>query len=506
MTSRFSTPTSLLRFFVLPALLAFALVLAGCDDDPVSENGDPGDPDPTVTASFTIDPENPEVGEEVTLDGGNSTVQNAGSLSFEWSLTAPSGSNADIADPSDEITTFTADAEGDYDVTLEVSANGATDSASESVTAIDPVANTEELSSDITSDRTLVSETLYTVTSSIDIEATLTIEPGTTIEFEQGTGFTLPTSTGALVADGTEDEPILFTATSEQAGWWDGIYVRSSGNALNQLNWVTVEYGGGADFRNSGSGNVVVGRQFGGDSSIDITNSVLRNSETHGLWVRSNGDVPTFENNTLTDNEDAPVNIGSNHTHRLDAASSYTGNDEDYVRVRGGHDIDDEDVTWENLDVDYRLSSSTVEVNSGVTLTIEPGATLEFEQGGHIELDEQGGLVADGTEDEPILFTATSEQAGWWDGIYVRSSDNANNQLNWVTVEYGGGEDFRNSGPGNVVVGRQFGGNSSIDITNSVLRNSETHGLWVRSNGTVNDDACDVNTFEDNGDDDCVIN
>ena len=116
-------------------------------------------------------------------------------------------------------------------------------------------------------------------------------------------------------------------------------------------------------------------------------------------------------------------------------------------------------------------------------------------------------MVADGTEEEPILFTRTEEQPGWWDGLYVRESDNLNNQPNWAIVEYAGGEDYFRRGSGNVVVGRGRTDPSAIDITNTTLRHSDGHGLWVHEdNGTVNDDACDVNTFEDNGGEDCVIN
>ena len=132
-------------------MLNRGLVLVGWGDDPVSddpEGPDPDpDPDPTVTAPFSIDPDDPEVGDEVTLDGSDSSIENADDLSYDWTLTPPSGSSADVADSGAEVTIFTADAEGDYDVVLEGSANGATDSTSGSITAIEATPNTEELSS-----------------------------------------------------------------------------------------------------------------------------------------------------------------------------------------------------------------------------------------------------------------------------------------------------------------------------------------------------------------------
>ena len=482
-------------------IVSLGLLFAACDEDPLGLDDDPDD-DPSqveVEASFTVEPENPITGDEIELDASSSSVANNGDLSYSWALTSPTGSDAELINTDEVNTSFTADEAGEYDVDLTVSANGETDETSTTV----EVSAEEEVSSDITEDRTFTSDVTYIVTRSIDIEAILTIEPGTTILFEPDTDLQVRGTAAALVADGTEEDPILFTSTVEQPGAWNGIYVRSSTNQNNVLNWVTVEYGGGEDFFRAGSGNVIVGRD---ESSIDITNSTLRQSESYGLRVKSNSDVPTFENNTITENEDAPVNMSANHVHRLDAGSSFTGNDSDYIWVRSGgsHTINDNDVTWENLDVDYRIrGGNAVEIQNNVTLTIEPGATLEFESDSYIELREQGGLVADGTEADPIVFTGTTEQAGWWNGIYVRETTNPENKLNWVTVEYGGGEDFFRAGSANVIVGRD---DSSIDITDSTIKHSGSDGLWVKSNSTVNDDACDVNTFENNSGGDCVIN
>ncbi|REL33488.1 right-handed parallel beta-helix repeat-containing protein [Rhodohalobacter sp. SW132] len=466
-------------------IIAFGLLLVSCDDDdPTGPDLDP-DPDPEVEASFTITPESPVMGDEVTLDAGESEITD-GEAEFSWTLNTPAGSEAELDSESGEVTGFTADAAGDYNVDLVVTANGVSDGAAEVI----EVTAEEEISSNITDDRTLHSEVTYFVTDEIDITAELTIEPGTEIYFESGTGFELPEMNGAIIANGTEEEPILFSGTSEQPGWWNGIYVRESSNALNQLNWVTIEYGGGEEFFRSGSGNVIVGRSDD-SSSIEITNSTIRHSESYGIWVNSDSDLPEFEGNTITENEGAPVSLPASSIHQLDAASTFAGNNDDYVFVRSGNDLDSDDVTWENLDADYRIrGDDSIEITNGVTLTIEPGATLKFESAGYIDLDEQGGLMADGTEAEPILFTGTTEQAGWWDGIYVRESNNTQNVLDWVTVEYGGGEEFFRSGSGNVIVGRsdEF---SSIEITNSTIRHSASDGIWVNSES-------DLTVFEGN--------
>ena len=68
----------------------------------------------------------------------------------------------------------------------------------------------------------------------------------------------------------------------------------------------------------------------------------------------------------------------------------------------------EEDTTWTKAGSPYELES--VFVAPGVTLTIEPGVRVEID-----ELTVSGGLRADGTEPEPILFSAPEGET--WAGI-----------------------------------------------------------------------------------------
>lgn len=74
----------------------------------------------------------------------------------------------------------------------------------------------------ITEDRTLTSDHVYYVSSSIGINegATLTIEPGTRLEFAEDAGLY---SFGKLIANGTPANPIIFTG-HEGERVWNGIY------------------------------------------------------------------------------------------------------------------------------------------------------------------------------------------------------------------------------------------------------------------------------------------
>lgn len=81
---------------------------------------------------------------------------------------------------------------------------------------------------DITTDTTWSADNIYVLGAPIYVTgATLTIEPGTTVMGDGGANALIVTTTGRLVADGTADQPIVFTSANPEAarspGDWGGI-------------------------------------------------------------------------------------------------------------------------------------------------------------------------------------------------------------------------------------------------------------------------------------------
>jgi hypothetical protein len=58
----------------------------------------------------------------------------------------------------------------------------------------------------------------------------------------------------------------------------------------------------------------------------------------------------------------------------------------------------------------YRVSRDVI-IDGGATLYIEPGVTLQFDQNTSI-VAEDGGVIAKGTRDDPIVFTASASSPG----------------------------------------------------------------------------------------------
>jgi hypothetical protein len=138
-----------------------------------------------------------------------------------------------------------------------------------------------DLAADITADRTLFADTVYTLKGFIHVAngATLTIEPGTRIEGDFGTlGSSLWVLRGAKIdAVGTADRPIVFTSSrpagQRQPGDWGGLII--VGNArINRTGTVDIE-GSGTD------GQAVVGGknyavQYGGGTTDTDDSGELR--------------------------------------------------------------------------------------------------------------------------------------------------------------------------------------------------------------------------------------
>lgn len=470
--------------YLLTATVITVLGLAGCKDDPS------GNADIEVTAGFSIDPEEAKVGETVTVDAGSSTASD-GSLEYSWNLSSPAGSEAEIDQPTSSTASFEVDVTGDYEVTLTVSAGDASDTDTKSVKGLAPV---EEISGNISEDQTFPTDTFYRVVGDVKVTngATLTIEPGVVIEFEAETSFEV-TDDARLSAIGTEQDSIKFTGTEESDGWWDGVFFNKVTHPDNEMEYVIIEYAGGASMHSSiPEAGLAIGRNLY-EARMSLNNSTIRHSGGLGLFIHANGEMPDSGNNTFTDNAAGAAGVYTNTMHFMDGSSSYTGNDEEYVLVEANKLS--ENATWQALDVPYAIyGDATIDE---AELTIEEGAQFAFDAQSGLTIDS-GIIIAKGTEDDPVLFTGLREEAGWWDGLYVTKTTHPDNLLDHIVVEYAGNEAAHSSTkPANLTVGRSLY-DATVSVTNSIFRHSGGVGMYVHSNGDIPGSA--ENTYTENTD------
>ncbi|MGE0160541.1 MAG: hypothetical protein AB7T31_14110 [Gemmatimonadales bacterium] len=126
------------------------------------------------------------------------------------------------------------------------------------------------INADITTDRTLYADTVYTISGFVHVAngATLTIEPGTVIQGDYDVlGSSLFVLRGARIdADGTETDPIVFTSErpvgQRQPGDWGGLIIVGNG-VINRADPIILEGS------NTGASNPSVTYSGGTDNTDD---------------------------------------------------------------------------------------------------------------------------------------------------------------------------------------------------------------------------------------------
>jgi len=339
----------------------------------------------------------------------------------------------------------------------------------------------------------------YLVTSSVSVEngATLTVEPGTRVVFAQNTDLTVEEDS-ALSAVGSCGSPIVFTGEQQTRGYWDGIQLYEADQLLSELTYCIVEYGGGDRFTWAPvAGNIVVLE----GARASITNSAVRESAGYGVVLDSDVTVDAFTDNVVTANDDGAAYGYGQVAGFLDDSSSYAGNDEDVVVLAGGTLTSDDEITWDAIDVPYRVSAGN-DVTVNGHLTVAPGTTVEFGQNAYMTMNDDGpgrltavGMDPETEESMPITFTGEQETRGYWDGIQFYGTDRTENQLMNCVVEYGGGDRFTWAGvAANVVVME----GSRVRIDNTAIR--ESGGYGVELDGSSVADSFTSNTVTSNDD------
>jgi hypothetical protein len=341
--------------------------------------------------------------------------------------------------------------------------------------------------------------------------ATLTIEPCVEVRFTAGSCLLIGEefTRGALVAQGSADEPITFTSDqadgSKTPGYWDTIYFGRETAENTLLEHVIIEYGGrvgsGANAApNWDDGQIIASGNSDTLPALTIRNTEIRHGSTNGivLWAGARFSAQS-QGLVISDNTKAPVVIEQDavQTTPTDSDSKYNGNGTDGIVIDSGGvtSVTTGSPTWNDPGVPY-INRGDIIVD-GADLTIANGVTIASEAGIDFTVTT-GTLSADN-----VTFTSWPTDSAHWGGIYF--AEGGSGTLTNCVIERGGSG--TQSGGG----GYSEGFNINVDartetdlpsITDCAIRDSVVDGisLWGIDVDTYNGD----NTFSDNGNCDVV--
>jgi plastocyanin len=261
---------------------------------------------------------------------------------------------------------------------------------------------------------------------------TLTLAPGTTLQFATPSGHLLAVNGSTIVAEGTADHPIILSSAPArmQPGAWQGVKAYVGGHL--QLAYCDLSYAG-----SDGMGllieandvqvhncrihdNLGDGVYQWGDYSPVLEDTQIDHNTGAAIRELPNGNqynVPTYHNLTFTDNGSDALNLGFINLQvdrTLDGPGSFNGAP---IILLGGIQV-------------YSEQNA---------LTVTPGTTIQFDvPQGYID----GKLIAQGTAALPITFTSDKAvpRPGDWSALVTRMGS----RLSFCKVEYGGG-DYRDA-------------------------------------------------------------
>lgn len=472
---------------ILGLITAFALLLAGCDSggsNPPPETNEA--PTANATASVTM----VEAGETVQLDGTGSSDPDGDALTYSWSLDGPDGSTAALSDGSTADPTFVADVEGEYVATLSVS-DGQADDADEVAITASPCPP-QMIDSNITSDQTFPDVCFaedrfdYVVSGMPDVEAVATFEAGVRVGFEEEAGFRVNDG-GAILAQGTQDAPILMTGLEKTPGFWRGLYFRAD-NPTSELNYVIGDYGGHIWGGVDEAATIVVGN----DAQLSLTHSTIRNSSGSGVYLEPRARLTEFGNNTFEENATHSVFIPDVQMGSTDTASSYGADVLVYATVGIDREMDVSPLSVDGITgPDYWLRGF-FEVNAPVTL--EPGVYIRMGENAAMRINDGGALIAEGTEERKIWIGAPVGSP--WRGILFRADD-LESRLNWVEVRTAGSEALIEHGGNDVAATLLVESDARLSLENSTI-GGFSYGLFLKPRAKLT--AFRNNAFDNGGD------
>ena len=241
----------------------------------------------------------------------------------------------------------------------------------------------------------------------------LLVDPG--VEIRVASDQQIRINDGRIVANGTEADPILFTsnAGSPGPGDWRGLLLTSDIETGTEVSHATFEYGGPDACVTVASGVRA--------SRVTLADVTFRECEGAGLVAVS----PGFAELARLNFEQIAFGmvVHANVVGQITSAFTYDGVEANQIIA----ETVDAAATWLAQGVPYRVSNTfLVEGADDPVLTLAAGLVLQFgnEHALWVGRFDDGGLIVNGTEEEPVVLESASGTTGPGDWLGLRFEGN----------------------------------------------------------------------------------
>lgn len=329
---------------------------------------------------------------------------------------------------------------------------------------------------------TVLQSGCYRVIENLIVNPTknLTLSAGTILKFDKDIGIEI-SNNASFTSNGTKESPVVLTGMAPIPGYWEGVIINRSNSRANLIRNTVIEYAGGP----GESGAIDITSTEGEPTRIRLENSLLQWSSGYGLVITGNGTiVESFSGNVLTNNQ-RPASMGIQYLQSVTNNNSFSGNTTDQIAT--GRNTFGNSIIIPDLGVPLRSNGF---IMNNAALTIEPGVQFIFfsDTNTAIMIDSTSKILAQGSEEKPILFQAESNISGSWGGITIAS--NNDNILDHVIIENAGGISTGFASEiDNGAIRLQCSGNlpASVTLANTHIDNSLSWGIYRDAPGcTVN--------------------
>lgn len=267
---------------------------------------------------------------------------------------------------------------------------------------------------------------------------TLTIEPGTTIQFNDGASLSI-LETGVIKANGTAQNQIRFTNNGGIAPSWAGIFIYTDGVG-NSISHCIIEKAGAVT--SQGFLNEVKGALIIEEAKINFTNNQIINSGDAGIVILNEGEFTTFTNNTIRGSVNFPMVVDAEQLGIIDFnANTFANNGKEYIEINSPQRVEnyiEKPINIIKTPIPYFVSKKTffyrtTEIMAGTEFVFAENTALIFNA-------ENTPFRILGTATNHVVMKGLKAQSGYWGGVLIETKGDKY-QFDYLDISDGGALD-----------------------------------------------------------------